>query len=145
STTQSCRSTLSSSRRRTPRAWDVRFHSTRRLWPPRPRMGRPRPTQQEGGSMNELIAFGGGLARRQARAAGQELARIGFEGHLQAERVSAVAYVSKRALHEVTMVSQTEVQLAAMVPAAATRLQAIADFSAAAMAEVVAETVRKVR
>jgi hypothetical protein len=74
-----------------------------------------------------------------------ELARIDQEAELQAERVSAVAYVGKRAMHEVTMVSQLELQLSAVVPAATPRLQGIADLTALAMADVLSETVRKVR
>jgi hypothetical protein len=106
--------------------------------------------------MSELVRSGGTLSRRDARELGRELsrmdgrgrlalARIDQEAELQAERVSAVAYVGKRALHEVTMVSQLEPQLSALVPSATPRLQGIADLTALAMADVVSETVRKVR
>jgi hypothetical protein len=74
-----------------------------------------------------------------------ELARIGQEADLQAERVTALAYVGKRAMHEVTMLSQLEVQLSALVQAATPRLQGIGDMTALGMADVVAETIRKVK
>jgi signal recognition particle subunit SEC65 len=106
--------------------------------------------------MSELVPLGSSLARRESRAVTRELARI--EGRsaveiaritqaadLQAERVSGIAYVGKRALHEMAMVSQLEVQLSNLVPAASARLQGIADLTALAAAEVVGDTVRKVR
>ncbi len=74
-----------------------------------------------------------------------ELARINQQADLQAERVSAVGYVGKRAMHEVAMVSQLEVQLSVLVPAAIPRLQGIGDLTALAMADVVSATVRKVK
>jgi hypothetical protein len=106
--------------------------------------------------MGELVRAGGGLMGRDSRALGRELsrldgrgrielARIDQEADLQAERLSALAYVGKRAMHEVTMLSQLEVQLSALVPAAMPRLQGIGDLTALAMADVVSETVRKVK
>jgi hypothetical protein len=73
-----------------------------------------------------------------------ELARIDQESELQAERLSSIAYVGKRAMHELTMLSQLEVQLSALVPTATPRLQGIGDLTALAMADVVSDTVRKV-
>jgi hypothetical protein len=106
--------------------------------------------------MSEMVPFGGGLAKRESRAVGRELsrlegrarvemARINVAADLQAERVAAVGYVGKRAMHEVAMLSQLEVQLSALVPAAMPRLQGLGDLSALAMAEVVGETVRRVK
>ncbi|MGH3428789.1 MAG: hypothetical protein ACRDQZ_14690 [Mycobacteriales bacterium] len=106
--------------------------------------------------MSEMVPFGGGLARRESRRVGRELARMDGQGQLalarisqqadlQAERVAAVGYVGKRALHEVAMLSQLEVQLSALVPSAMPRLQGIGDLTALAMAEVVGETVRRVK
>ncbi len=103
--------------------------------------------------MSEMVPYGGGLANRRvgreiARMNGQgqlDLVRIGIQADLQAERVSAVAYVGKRAMHEVAMVSQLECQLSALVPAAIPRLQGIGDLTALAMADVVSETVRRVK
>jgi hypothetical protein len=106
--------------------------------------------------MTEMVPFRGGLARRESRAVGRELSRIDAQGQielariaqqadLQAERVAAVGYVTKRSLHEVAMLSQLEVQLAALVPTAAPRLQGLGDIGALAMADVVSETVRRVK
>jgi hypothetical protein len=106
--------------------------------------------------MSDIVPTRGFLVGRDARQVGRELsrlegygrlelARIDQEAELQAERLSAVAYVGKRAIHEVTMLSQLEVQLSALVPAATPRLQGIGDLTALAMAEVVSETVRKVK
>src|SRR5437879_3917552 len=72
--------------------------------------------------MSEMLPFGGGLAKRDSRQVGRELsriegqsrlgiARIAQQAELQAERIAAVGYVGKRAMHEVTMLSQLEVQL----------------------------------
>ena len=66
--------------------------------------------------MSEMVPFGGGLARRESRRVGRELARMDGQGQLelarinqqadlQAERVAAVGYVGKRAMHEVAMLS----------------------------------------
>lgn len=106
--------------------------------------------------MSEVVPFGGGLARRESRAVSRELsrldgrgrvelARINQQADLQAERLAAVGYVGKRAMHEVTMLSQLEVQLSALVPSAIPRLQGLGDLTALAMADVVSETVRRVK
>jgi len=106
--------------------------------------------------VSEMVHVRGFAASRQSRQVGRELsrldghgrlelARIDQEGDLQAERVSAIAYVGKRAMHEVTMLSQLEIQLGAIVPSATPRLQGIGDITALAMADVVSETIRKVR
>lgn len=106
--------------------------------------------------MSEILPFGGGVAKRDSRqvrrelaqmdARGQvELARINQQADLQAERLAAIGYVGKRAMHEVTMLSQLEVQLSALVPSATPRLQGLGDLTALAMADVVGETVRKVK
>lgn len=103
--------------------------------------------------MSEMVPFGGGLAKREVRrelsrmdGRGRvELARINQQADLQAERLAAVGYVGKRAMHEVAMLSQLEVQLSALVPAATPRLQGIGDLTALAMADVVSETVRRVK
>lgn len=106
--------------------------------------------------MSELVQFGSGLAKRESRQVSRELARLNAQGlvslarinqqaDLQAERVAAVGYVGKRAMHEVAMLSQLEVQLSMLVPSAIPRLQALGDLSALAMADVVSETVRRVK
>lgn len=106
--------------------------------------------------MSEMVPFGGGLARRESHRVSRELSRMDGQGRLalawinqeadlQAERVGAVGYVGKRAMHEVTMLSQLEVQLSALVPSPTPRLQGLGDLTALAMADVVSETVRRVK
>jgi hypothetical protein len=105
--------------------------------------------------MSEMELFGGVLARRESRAVSRELsrldgrgrlemARINQQADLQAERLAAIGYVGKRAMHEVTLLTQLEVQLSGLVPTAMPRLLGIGDITALAMADVVAETIRKV-
>jgi hypothetical protein len=106
--------------------------------------------------MSEMVPSRGLFSSRESRQVGQELsrldgrgrlemARIDQEAGLQAERLSALAYVGKRAMHEMTMLSQLEVQLSALVPSATPRLQGLGDITALAMADAVSETVRKVK
>jgi hypothetical protein len=106
--------------------------------------------------MSEMVPFGGGLAKRESRAVSRELSRLDAQGRvgmarialaadLQAERVAAVGYVGKRAMQEVAMLSQLEQQLSALVPMATARLQGLGDLSALAMADVVSDTVRRVK
>lgn len=103
-----------------------------------------------------LFSPGSGLARPAHRRMQRELDRLDKNGQLeiarinqaadiQAERVAAVGYVGKVALREVAMLSQTEQQLASLVPMATGRLQGIADLAALALADVVAETTRRVK
>jgi len=110
-------------------------------------------TEEDG--MSELVPSRRGLAARESRQVSRELARLDAKGqielarisqqaNLQAERVAAVGYVGKRAMHEVAMLSQLEVQLSALVPSATPRLQGIGDLTALSMADVVSETVRRV-
>jgi hypothetical protein len=105
--------------------------------------------------MSELTPFGGGLAPREARGVSRQLARMGAQGQLalgrieieadlQAARVHGVAYVGKQAMQATAIVSELEGQLGRMVPGAKGRLQWIADVTTLGMAEVVADTVRKV-
>ena len=105
--------------------------------------------------MSEMVPFGGGLAKRESRQVSRELSRLDAQGRvalarinqqadLQAECIAAIGYVGKRAMHEVTMLSQLEVQLSALVPSATPQLQAIGDLTALAMADIVSDTVRRV-
>lgn len=73
------------------------------------------------------------------------LAELEVKAELQAVKAEAVGYVGKSAMQTVALISQLEVQLGQMVPAAVTRLQGIADMTALGVAEVVAESVRKLR
>lgn len=74
-----------------------------------------------------------------------ETARIEAIGEVQAVRADVVTYVGKRSLQNVALMTQLEQQLATLVPLAAGRLQAIADLTALAVAEVVSDTQRQVR
>ena len=107
--------------------------------------------------MSELSLYrAGGLGLRESRRVARDLDRLDAQGHvqiavidhqadLQAARVQAIGYVGKRAMHEVALLSQLEGQLAALVPMATGRLQALGDMAALGMADVVSDTVRKVR
>lgn len=103
-----------------------------------------------------MVPFGGGLAKRESRRLGRALARlsgeaqlevalINREADLQVARVRAIGYVGKGAMHEVALLGELEQQLATLVPSAAGRLRGIDDLTALAMADVVSDTVRKVR
>jgi hypothetical protein len=74
-----------------------------------------------------------------------EIARIEAAAELQAVRADAVTYVGKRAMHDAALLTRLEQQLVLMVPMASGRLQAIADITALALAEVVGDTLRQVR
>jgi|SRR5579862_263870 len=98
-----------------------------------------------------LVPFAGGLARREFRErtrmdAGTrlELARIEQQADLQAARAQAVGYVGKRAMSELSLLTQVEIQLSTLTPMATARLQVLGDLCAIAMADVVADTARKV-
>ena len=106
--------------------------------------------------MGDLSLYHGqGLSRRDARLVRRvtkdedvrstvALVRIDHEADRQAARVQAVGYVGQQALHSVAMVSALETQLREMVPAAAGRLNGIANVAALGMAQIVSDTVRKV-
>ncbi len=104
---------------------------------------------------NIVPAGSSSIVRRESRYTGRALARIDAKteiglanieskAELQVARVVAVAYVGKRAMHEVALVSQLEQQLATLVPMATSRLQAIGDMVALEASDVVADTVRRV-
>jgi hypothetical protein len=104
---------------------------------------------------NIVPAASGNLARRESRYAGRALARVDTQtelglaqidqaAKLQAARVMAVTYVAKRAMHEVALLSQLEVQLSTVVPMATSRLQGLGDVAALEAADVISQTVRKV-
>jgi hypothetical protein len=106
--------------------------------------------------MSDIVSAGSiSTERRRSRFTGRALASVNGEtafslalidqqAELQVGRVEAVSYVGKRALHEIALTSQLEVQLSALVPAATSRLQAISDMVALGAADIVSHTVRKV-
>lgn len=83
------------------------------------------------------------LARVDANTS-MELATMNAGADLQAARVQAVCHVGRQAMQSVAMVSQLEGQLGQMVPLAVSRLEAIADMTAFATAEIVADTARRI-
>lgn len=84
------------------------------------------------------------IARIEAGAS-VRLSRLETAAELQTATVDAVSYVGRRALQDVALLSQVEQQLAITVPLASGRLAAIADLTAIALSEVVAETASKLR
>lgn len=71
------------------------------------------------------------------RSTSLSLARVANETQVQEAVAIGVAQVGATAMRQIAMVSQLEVQLSQLVPAAVPRLQAIGDLTALAMAEVV--------
>lgn len=93
--------------------------------------------------------------RRQSRAVTRQigglesskavgLARVEVQAELEAAKVHAIGYVGQQAMQAVTMVSQLEQQLGSACPLAVTRLQGIADMTALSVAQVVADSTRKI-
>ena len=109
--------------------------------------------------MSNLIPASGGtgnfLERREDRAVYRQisglerskavgLARLEHQAELEAAKAHAVGYVGQQAMQAVTMLSQMEGQLGAACPLAVTRLQGIADMTALSIAQVVADSARKI-
>jgi hypothetical protein len=74
-----------------------------------------------------------------------DLARLEAAADFQTATADAVAHVGRCAMHDVALLSQVEQQLATAVPIASGRLAAIADLTAVALSEVVAETATRLR
>lgn len=109
--------------------------------------------------MSSLIPSSGGptsyVTRREDRVAGRQLARLELgkevglarieqEAQIEAAKAHAVGYVGQQAMQAVTMVSQLEAQLGQACPLAVTRLQGLADMTALSIAQVVADSARKI-
>lgn len=103
-----------------------------------PHPGRPGMRRSESRQLNKML---GSLSA----GVSTETAGIEAAAEVQAVRAEAVSYVGKRAMQNVTLVSQLEEKLALMAPMASGRLQAIADITAISVAEVVSDTLRRVR
>lgn len=83
-----------------------------------------------------------------SRLAGETgLALAGTEARVEIEVavLDGIATVGATAMRDIAMVSQLEQQLSAAVPLATSRLQAIGDMTALAMADVVASAHRRIR
>jgi hypothetical protein len=108
--------------------------------------------------MNDLVPASGSnniVSRREDRAVARQLsglerskavglARIEHQAQLEAAKAHAVGYVGQQAMQAVTMVSQMEGQLGQACPMAVSRLQGIADMTALSIAQVVADSPRKI-
>lgn len=109
--------------------------------------------------MSNLMPASGGnntfLARREDRSVSRQigqlersltlgLAQIEVHAQLEAAKVHAIGYVGQQAMQAVAMVSELEGQLAQACPLATTRLQGIADMTALSMAQVVADSARRI-
>ncbi len=100
--------------------------------------------QQSGGLSRLSRQTSSAIARVQAGSSVRQ-AQVEAAAELQAVKADAVAYVGRRALQNVALLSQVESQLAVAVPHASGRLAAIADLTAIALSDVVAETAHSVR
>lgn len=83
------------------------------------------------------------LSRLELRAREQQIA-VELVADLQAARIHGVAYVTKQALQDAALISEVEGQLGQLIPDARGRLAGIADVGCLGMAELVAETTRRV-
>ena len=72
-------------------------------------------------------------------------ARVDQVAQIQVAKVEAVSQVGARALQAVALVTQLEQNLATQVPLATSRLQAIADMTALDIAQVVSDTVWRLK
>ena len=74
-----------------------------------------------------------------------ELAVVQVAGRaaIESAKLDAMQAIASQAMHGVALVSQTEMQLAQMVPLATSRLQAIGDMHALASVEIVSSSPRR--
>ncbi len=103
-----------------------------------------------------MVPFGGGLARRDAREVRRELSRLNASGRLdlaridqavvlQAAKAEGIAEVAAVAMTSVTRATLHAQQLSQAVPAAAGRINAIADALTVAEIGIVQNTVWRMR
>lgn len=83
------------------------------------------------------------IARLQAQT-DIEKARLGRVAALQVFRIQTVGCVTRKALFEVSFITQYEQEAALLVPLATSRLQAISEVGILGLAEIVHETVNEV-
>lgn len=96
------------------------------------------------GMLSRTSQAGRSIARIEANGS-VRLVQLEMTAEIQAATADAVTYVGRRALQDVALLSSIEQQLALSVPAASGRLAAIADMTALALSEVVADTASKLR
>jgi hypothetical protein len=94
-------------------------------------------------SRGDAKAVGRGLARIDANSQ-LELAKIEAEANLHAARVQSTVYVTRQAMQGTALISELEAQLGQMVPESRGRVQGIADIGCYTIAELVADTGRRV-
>jgi len=103
---------------------------------------------------SDLIRYAqpGALSRRTSRSLirlqeSAEVAQTEIEvvAAVQAAKADAVCAVAGRAMQDVALLSQMELQLAQTVPLASGRLAAIADAAALSLTGVVGDTVARLR
>ncbi len=108
--------------------------------------------------MSDLVPFDArpGLRRSEsrqlARSAAQldartqlTITRIEQAADVQATKTDAIAYVARRGMQNVAMITRLEASLATLVPMASGRLAAIGDMASLSIAEVVNDTAHRVR
>lgn len=94
-------------------------------------------------SRGDAKAVGRGLARIDGQSQ-LELAKIEAEANLQTARVQGTVYVTRQAMQGAALISELEAQLGQMVPESRGRVQGIADIGCYTIAELVADTGRRV-
>ncbi len=72
------------------------------------------------------------------------MARIEVQAELQAAKAHAIGFVGQQGMQAVAMLSQLEGQLGQACPMAVTRLQGIADMTAMSIAQVIADSTRRI-
>ncbi len=82
---------------------------------------------------------------RLSDATSLDLARVEATAEVQAVKTDAVTYVANRAMHNVTMVSTLEAQLAQACPQASGRLAMLADVASLSLADLLQQTAHRVR
>jgi hypothetical protein len=94
-------------------------------------------------SRGDTRAVGRGLATIDAQSQ-LTLAKIEAEAKLQTTRVQGTVYVTRQAMQGAALISELEAQLGQMVPESRGRVQGIADIGCYTIAELVADTGRRV-
>ena len=94
-------------------------------------------------SRGDTKAVGRGLATIDGQSQ-LTLAKIDAEANLQVARVQSAVHVTKQGMLGAMLISELEAQLGQMVPEAQGRVQGIADIGCFALAELVADTGRRV-
>lgn len=106
--------------------------------------------------MPDLLPRRGGVVRRATRAtnralmelddeAAMQIGRIDQLAEIQAAKVDGATYVGKRAMYDVTFLTQAEQSLSTLVPLASSRLEAIGHVTTLTVVDLVSDLARKLR